>query len=89
MRKILFSAVAILALAILSCNKSELEPAQESLYTIKATIDNYGTKSAINGNTVTWVLNEEVALFKNDGSKVKATVTEVNGIEATLTLETG
>ena len=89
MRKILFSAVAILALAILSCNKSELEPAQESLYTIKATIDNYGTKSAMNGNTVTWVLNEEVALFKNDGSKVKATVTEVNGIEATLALETG
>lgn len=89
MRKILFSAVAILALAILSCNKSELEPAQESLYTIKATIDNYGTKSAMNGNTVTWVLNEEVALFKNDGSKVKATVTEVNGVEATLALEAG
>ena len=89
MRKILFSAVALLALAFLSCNKSELEPTQETVYTIKATIDNYGTKSAMNGNTVTWVLNEEVALFKNDGTKIKATVTEVNGVEATLTLETG
>lgn len=89
MRKILFSAVALLALAFLSCNKSELEPTQETVYTIKATIDNYGTKSAMNGNTVTWVLNEEVALFKNDGTKIKATVTEVNGVEATLALETG
>ncbi len=89
MRKILFSAVALLALAFLSCNKSELEPTQETVYTIKATIDNYGTKSAMNGNTVTWVLNEEVALFKSNGDKIKATVTEVNGVEATLTLEAG
>lgn len=66
MRKILFSAVALLSLAFLSCNKSELEPTQESTYTIKASIENFGTKTTMDGNTVIWEEGDQIALFTND-----------------------
>lgn len=79
MRKILFSAVALLALAFLSCNKSELEPTQETVYTIKATIDNYGTKSAMNGNTVTWEEGDQIALFTNVDNDAPVLFTLSNG----------
>ncbi|MBR4088524.1 MAG: hypothetical protein IKK19_04385, partial [Bacteroidales bacterium] len=79
MRKILFTAVAFLALAFLSCNKSELEPTQESTYTIKASIENFGTKTTMDGNTVNWEEGDQIALFTNVDNENPVLFTLANG----------
>ncbi len=65
MKKILFSTIAILALAVMGCNKSELVPEQENAFTIKASIENFGTKTTMDGNTVIWEEGDQIALFTN------------------------
>lgn len=79
MRKILFSAVALLALAFLSCNKSELIPEQENVYTINASIENFGTKTTMDGNTVIWEEGDQIALFTNVDNEVPVLFTLSNG----------
>ena len=53
----------VIAMAFTSCNKSELEPMQNSACTIKASIDNFGTKTTMEGNDVYWAEGDEIALF--------------------------
>lgn len=65
MKKILFSTIAILALAVMGCNKSELVPQQDNVFTIKASIENFGTKTTMNGNTVIWEEGDKIAFFTN------------------------
>lgn len=66
MKKILFSTIAILALTVMGCNKSELVPQQNNAYTINASIESFGTKTTMDGNTVNWEDNDQIALFTND-----------------------
>lgn len=63
MKKILFSTIAILALAVMGCNKSELVPEQENAFTIKASIENFGTKTTMDGNTVIWEEGDQIAVL--------------------------
>lgn len=81
MRKILLSAIALLALAFASCSKSELDPVKENkyTYTIKASINSFGTKTTMMGNTVNWEEGDQIALFANDGSKSLFTLSEGAG----------
>ncbi len=65
MKKILFSTIAILALAVMGCNKSELVPEHENAFTIKASIENFGTKTTMDCNTVNWEEGDQIALFTN------------------------
>ena len=57
----------VIAMAYTSCNKSELEPMQNSACTIKASINNFGTKTIMEGNDVYWAEGDQIALFA-DGS---------------------
>lgn len=81
MRKILLSAIALLALTFASCSKSELDPVKENkyTYTIKASINSFGTKTTMMGNTVNWEEGDQIALFANDGSKNLFTLSEGAG----------
>ena len=64
MKKILLQLMTlVIAMAFTSCNKSELEPMQNSACTIKASIDNFGTKTTMEGNDVYWAEGDEIALF--------------------------
>ena len=72
MKKILLSAIALFALVFAGCNKSELDPVKENTYThtIKASINDFGTKTTMYGNTVNWEKGDQIALFASDGTKI-------------------
>lgn len=74
MKKILFSTIAILALAVMGCNKSELVPEHENAFTIKASIENFGTKTTMNGNTVIWEEGDEIAVLVENEAPVHYTL---------------
>lgn len=81
MKKILFPVLALVALLFAGCSKNEIAPVQENTYshTIKASISGFGTKTAMYGNAVNWEEGDEIALFANDGTKVKYTLSEGAG----------
>ena len=62
MKKYLIIAITIFALAFIGCNKNDLQP-QKVNNTIKASIENFGTKTTMNGNTVIWEEGDQIALF--------------------------
>jgi len=78
MKKILYSTIAILALAVMGCNKSELVPEQENAFTIKASIENFGTKTTMNGNTVIWEEGDQIAVLM-DGATTPIEFTLITG----------
>lgn len=67
MRKILFVTIAIFALAFIGCNKNDLQPQQVN-NTINVSIENFGTKTSMNGNTVNWEEGDQIALFAQDNN---------------------
>lgn len=81
MKKILFPVLALVALLFAGCSKNEIAPVQENTFshTIKASISGFGTKTAMYGNAVNWEEGDEIALFANDGTKVKYTLSEGAG----------
>ncbi|MBQ1929101.1 MAG: hypothetical protein II344_00520 [Bacteroidales bacterium] len=82
MKKILLSAIALFALVFAGCNKSELDPVKESTYThiIKASINDFGTKTTMYGNTVNWEEGDQIALFaEGTPTPVLYTLTEGAG----------
>lgn len=82
MKKILLSAIALFALVFAGCNKSELDPVKENTYThiIKASINDFGTKTTMYGNTVNWEEGDQIALFaEGTTTPVLYTLTEGAG----------
>ena len=82
MKKILLSAIALFALVFAGCNKSELDPVKDITYThtIKASINDFGTKTTMYGNTVNWEEGDRIALFaEGTPTPVLYTLTEGAG----------
>lgn len=79
MKKIIFSVVTILALVIMSCNRGELEQIEKPIYTIKASIDVFGTKTTMDGNYVNWESGDEISLFTTAGDNILFTLSSGEG----------
>ena len=68
MKKV-FYLVAVATLVFLSCERQGLVPAQDEVFTFKASIENFATKANMNDDyQLTWAADDRIGIFVNDES---------------------
>ena len=72
MKKIYSLFILLCTLCVVSCNKNEFQP--ESGFYVKASIDNFGTKTSMDGNNVYWEEGDKIALIGEDNNTYEFTL---------------
>lgn len=86
MKKTYFYIIATMAMILTGCSNDDWvkkENGANGTFTITASIENFGSRTAMNGNQVLWEKDDKIALFDSEGDRYEATLNDESVGKAT------